>query len=118
LFFTAISNLGTERKETFLLFAFFHLKNPNILEFHSCMIVTFFVIATKKVTKEKSRQTRSLRAVCLAYALFTQSAFLIFSFNLVVFCSGAVINNRKSADFYEFFLAQQDNFNFAVHRYG
>jgi hypothetical protein len=31
-------------------------------------IVTFFVIATKKVTKEKSRQTRSLRAFCLASA--------------------------------------------------
>jgi hypothetical protein len=31
-------------------------------------IVTFFIIATKKVTKEKSRQTRSLRAFCLAYA--------------------------------------------------
>ena len=34
-----------------------------------CFItVTFFVIATKKVTKEKSRQTRSLRAFCLASA--------------------------------------------------
>ena len=31
-------------------------------------IVTFFVIDTKKVTKEKSRQTRSLRAFCLANA--------------------------------------------------
>ena len=31
-------------------------------------IITFFVIATKKVTKEKSRQTRSLRAFCLARA--------------------------------------------------
>jgi hypothetical protein len=31
-------------------------------------IVTFFVIATKKVTKEKSRHTRSLRAFCLAGA--------------------------------------------------
>jgi hypothetical protein len=31
-------------------------------------IVTFFVIATNKVTKEKSRQTRSLRAFCLASA--------------------------------------------------
>ncbi|MFN5333687.1 MAG: hypothetical protein ACK5BV_00685, partial [Bacteroidota bacterium] len=33
---------------------------------NSFFIVTFFVIATKKVTKEKSRQTRSLRAFCLA----------------------------------------------------
>ena len=32
------------------------------------LIVTFFVIDTKKVTKEKSRQTRSLRAFCLAIA--------------------------------------------------
>jgi hypothetical protein len=32
-------------------------------------IITFFVIATKKVTKEKSRQTRSLRAFCLASAI-------------------------------------------------
>jgi hypothetical protein len=31
-------------------------------------MVTFFVINTKKVTKEKSRQTRSLRAFCLANA--------------------------------------------------
>jgi hypothetical protein len=34
------------------------------------IIVTFFVIATKKVTKEKSRQTRSLRAFCLASTTF------------------------------------------------
>jgi hypothetical protein len=33
-------------------------------------IVTFFVIDTKKVTKEKSRQTRSLRAFCLASATY------------------------------------------------
>ena len=33
-------------------------------------IVTFFVIATKKVTKEKSRQTRPLRAFCLASATY------------------------------------------------
>jgi hypothetical protein len=32
------------------------------------MLRYFFVIATKKVTKEKSRQTRSLRAFCLASA--------------------------------------------------
>jgi hypothetical protein len=32
--------------------------------FSNPFIVTFFVIATKKVTKEKSRQTRSLRAFC------------------------------------------------------
>jgi hypothetical protein len=35
---------------------------------HINLTVTFFVIATKKVTKEKSRQTRSLRAFCLAIA--------------------------------------------------
>jgi len=33
---------------------------------NSFFIFTFFVIATKKVTKEKSRQTRLLRAFCLA----------------------------------------------------
>jgi Na+/melibiose symporter-like transporter len=32
------------------------------------LLLLFFVIATKKVTKEKSRQTRSLRAFCLASA--------------------------------------------------
>ena len=40
------------------------------------IIVTFFVIATKKVTKEKSRQTRSLRAFCLAGATLLVTAFL------------------------------------------
>jgi hypothetical protein len=30
--------------------------------------VTFFVIATKKITKVQSRQTRSRRAFCLASA--------------------------------------------------
>ena len=39
-------------------------------------IVTFFVIATKKVTKEKSRQTRSLRAFCLASATLLCSVIL------------------------------------------
>jgi hypothetical protein len=39
-------------------------------------IVTFFVIATKKVTKEKSRQTRSLRAFCLASATLLGSVIL------------------------------------------
>ncbi len=40
------------------------------------IIVTFFVIATKKVTKEKSRQTRSLRAFCLAPATICCSVIL------------------------------------------
>jgi hypothetical protein len=37
-----------------------------VILFSQYISVTFFVIATKKVTKEKSRQTRSLRAFCLA----------------------------------------------------
>ena len=48
------------------------MKKRDIHEFNNysalIFVVTFFVIATKKVTKEKSRQTRSLRAFCLASA--------------------------------------------------
>jgi DnaJ-domain-containing protein 1 len=43
---------------------------PKVLFIIKRFIVTFFVIATKKVTKEKSRQTRSLRAFCLANAAY------------------------------------------------
>jgi hypothetical protein len=44
--------------------------NLHVYDYYSGLIfiVTFFVIATKKVTKEKSRQTRSLRAFCLTSA--------------------------------------------------
>jgi hypothetical protein len=44
---------------------FLYMYKKNILLFQ-VYFITFFIIATKKVTKIKSRQTRSLRAFCLA----------------------------------------------------
>jgi hypothetical protein len=55
------------------------MMNPSTKFFLIEFYFTFFVIATKKVTKENSRQTRSLRAFCLARATHFGRSILTFT---------------------------------------